>query len=379
MCIYSGNLRGRGEEDGIFTSPHLVSINERIQIGRQPIDDASFYRVFEKVFDIVEKMEAEGIPHPSYFEFLFGMGLTAFAQSDVEYIVLETGLGGRLDATNAYPNPVLSVITSVSLDHTAILGDTIEEIAFEKAGIIKEGVQVLFDGSNKTASQIIRKTAENRHAPCREITKSAFEIREVSRKYIAFSRVNAYDKDVIWKVPICGIYQAMNAEIAIEAVEYLLKDEEKNLQLWRNAVAGIQWKGRMEEASDHLIIDGAHNPGAMEAFVESVKALHDQEPPVIIFSAVADKKYEQMIQYLCEKMEAKAYVVTEIEDKRKVPAQELGQVFSRYTDKKVLVRENVGEALEAAYGERADNGYIYCLGSLYLAGMVESLLAGGGV
>lgn len=144
-------------------------------------------------------------------------------------------------------------------------------------------------------------------------------------------------------------------------------------------MAGIQWKGRMEEASDHLIIDGAHNPGAMEAFVESVKALQDLEPPVIIFSAVADKKYEQMIQYLCENLEAKAYVVTEIEDKRKVPAQELGQVFSRYTDKKVLVREDVGEALELTYEDRTDNGYIYCLGSLYLAGMVESLLAGGGV
>lgn len=379
VCAYiQAILEAEGKKTGFFTSPHLVSINERIQIGRQPIDDDLFYEVFAQVFDTVNAMEEEGIPHPSYFEFLYGMGMKTFALSDVEYIVLETGLGGRLDATNACEHPVLSVITSISLDHTMYLGDTIQEIAAEKAGIIKDGVPVICDGTNPEAAEVIRKAAGMHQSPCREITKNAFEIQSVTRKYIAFSRTNAYDKDIIWKVPICGIYQAMNAEIAIEAAEYLLK-EEVHKERWQEEISKVRWQGRMEEAGDHLVIDGAHNPGAIEAFVESVNALKEPEAPIIVFSAVADKKYDQMIQYLCENLEAKAYIVTEIEDKRKVPAEELGDVFRHYTQKKVLVREDLREALKAAYDERAGESYIYCLGSLYLAGMVEKLLSGGGV
>lgn len=379
VCAYiQAILEAEGKKTGFFTSPHLVSINERIQIGRQPIDDATFYWVFEEVFDVVGEMEADGIPHPSYFEFLYGMGMKTFALSDVEYIVLETGLGGRLDATNACRHPALTIITSISLDHTMYLGDTIKEIAAEKAGIIKNHVPVICDGTNKEAAEVIRKTAEMYGSWCREISKNAFEIREVNRKYIAFSRGNAYDKDIIWKVPICGVYQVMNAEIAIEAAEYLLREEEVHKELWQREIASVRWQGRMEEVGDHLIVDGAHNPGAMEAFVETVQALNEPEAPVLIFSAVADKEYEQMIQYLCEHLEAKAYVVTEIEDKRKVPAEELGKVFRRYTNRKVIVREELEEALAAAYEERTGESYIYCLGSLYLAGMMEKLLSGGG-
>lgn len=380
VCAYiQAILEAEGKKTGFFTSPHLVCINERIQIGRKPIHDDEFYEVFSQVYDVVKKMEEEGIAHPSYFEFLFGMGMQAFSRTDVEYLVLETGLGGRLDATNACPKPTICVITSISLDHTDILGDTIEAIAAEKAGIIKPGVPVFCDGSSKEASAVIKERASSLQSPCREIAKNAYEIREVNRKHIAFSRVNAYDKDVIWKVPISGIYQVTNAEIAMEAVEYLLRDEEIHKELWQKAVASIQWKGRMEEAGDHLVIDGAHNPGAIAAFVESVQILEKdrQSMPVIVFSAVSDKKYEQMIAYLCSHLPAKVYVVTEIEDKRKVAANELGDIFRKYTDRKVIVEKDVKAAVEAAYREREKDPYIYCLGSLYLAGMIENLLSGG--
>lgn len=390
VCAYiQAILEAEGKRTGFFTSPHLIALNERIQIGRKPISDEMFYRVFVEVYDTVRQMEEEGIEHPSYFEFLYGMGMQAFEEADVEYIILETGLGGRLDATNSFPCPALSIITSISLDHTDILGDTISQIAWEKAGIIKEGVPVFFDGSNGEASEVIEKTAGMRHAPCRKITKDAFKIREVNRKYIAFSRVSAYDKDTDWQVPICGIYQVMNAELAIEAAEYLLKDELKDTgshaDRWRSAVSSIRWKGRMEEAGERLVIDGAHNPGAVAAFVESVRALEEsvgalekEMPlPVILFSAAGDKKYRQMISYLCEHLPAKAYVVTEINDKRKVPASELQEIFREYTARPVKAESDVREALACAYKLREEGGYIYCLGSLYLAGQIEEILTGG--
>ena len=382
VCAYlQAILMAEGKRTGFFTSPHLVSVNERIRVDNIQIDNETFLKVFRKVLKIVRQMVEDGIEHPSYFEFLFGMGMTAFAETDVEYIILETGLGGRLDATNAIDNLALAIITSISLDHTAILGDTIEKIAGEKAGIIKPGVPVFFDGSSKKAAEVIKAKASELGVSCREVTKNAYEIQEVHRKYIAFSRRSAYDKDVIFQVPMCGCYQAMNAELTLEASEYLLAGEEIHMDRWKEALAELHWEGRMERVGAHITVDGAHNPGAMEAFVESVKALDESErgEMVLIFSAVSDKKYDQMIEYLCENLDVKAYVVTQIEDERGVPAEELADVFRRYTDRPVYCKERLEDAVRTAMNERGETGEIYCLGSLYLVGMMKKLLAGGAI
>lgn len=382
VCAYlQAILMAEGKRTGFFTSPHLVSVNERIRVDNIQIDNETFLKVFRKVLKIVRQMVEDGIEHPSYFEVLFGMGMTAFAETDVEYIILETGLGGRLDATNAIDNPALAIITSISLDHTAILGDTIEKIAGEKAGIIKPGVPVFFDGSSKKAAEVIKAKASELGVSCREVTKNAYEIQEVHRKYIAFSRRSAYDKDVIFQVPMCGCYQAMNAELALEASEYLLAGEEIHMDRWKEALAELHWEGRMERVGAHITVDGAHNPGAMEAFVESVKALDESErgEMVLLFSAVSDKKYDQMIEYLCENLDVKAYVVTQIEDERGVPAEELADVFRRYTDRPVYCKERLEDAVRTAMNERGETGEIYCLGSLYLVGMMKKLLAGGAI
>ena len=377
VCAYlQAILMAEEKRVGFFTSPHLVSVNERIRVNHVPVDDARFTEVFHEVRKAAEEMEREGWGHPSYFEFLFGMGMKAFAGTDVEYIVLETGLGGRLDATNSVERPLLTVITSISLDHTEILGDTIEQIAAEKAEIIKRGIPVFFDGSCPAASEVIRRIAFEKGAPCREISNHAYEIQEVTRKYIAFSRVNAYDKDVMIHVPMCGCYQAMNAEIALCAVEYLLEGEQIHEERWQEALASLRWEGRMERVALHLVVDGAHNPGAVEAFVESMKALgaDSQDGSVVLFSAVSDKNYEQMIECLCSNLDVNAFVVTEVEDARRVPAEELRRVFQKYTKKKVVCEADVCEALRAAEAQRTADGDVYCLGSLYLAGMVKTAM-----
>lgn len=379
VCAYiQAILASEGKRTGFFTSPHLVKINERIQLDREPITDDGFFCVFQKAMKAVEEMKGIGLEHPSYFEFLFGMGMLFFDGSDAEYVILETGLGGRLDATNAFDSPYLTVITSISLDHTEILGDTIEQIACEKAGIIKKGVPVFFDGSCRAVSSIIRQAAGEKQAPCREISNDAFEIQEVCRNHIAFSRNNAYDKGRMWRVPICGVYQVMNAEIALQAAEYALKGQSMHRERWADAVASIKWEGRMETAAPHLMIDGAHNPGAVAAFAESVRYLmpEDGELPVILFSAVSDKDYEKMIACLCREVKAKAYIVTEVDDRRKVSCGELKEAFERHTSRPVYEKGVVGQALKTAYEIRGE-GEIYCLGSLYLAGEVKRFISGG--
>ena len=145
VCAYvDAMLRAQGKRTGLFTSPHLVRMNERIVIDGQQISDAEFTETFEEVKEKVGEMERKGLSHPTFFEFIFGMAMAAFAKAGVEYAVLETGLGGRLDATNVVEHPVCCVITSIGRDHMQWLGNTIEEIAAEKSGIIKAHVPVIY-------------------------------------------------------------------------------------------------------------------------------------------------------------------------------------------------------------------------------------------
>lgn len=154
-------LREAGYSCGLFTSPHLVRINERFQINETEIDDETFLNAFEKVKHLADELVAEGSYHPTYFEMLFLMGMVIFAEAGVDYVTLETGLGGRLDATTAVESPAACVITSISLDHMQYLGNTVGEIAGEKAGIIVPGVPVIFDGNSEEAAEVIRKKQRN--------------------------------------------------------------------------------------------------------------------------------------------------------------------------------------------------------------------------
>ena len=379
-------LLSEGKRTGLFTSPHLIKPNERIRIDNVCISDEEFAAVFAEVKSVVDEMEKEGISHPSYFEFLYGMGMKAFAGHDLEYIILETGLGGRLDATNSFRTPVISVITSVGMDHMDILGDSIEKIAAEKAGIIKKDVPVFFDGNDPKAADVIRQTAEKTGAPCREIRKDAYEIKKITDKYIAFSILNEYDKNTLWKINCTGMYQPMNASIAVEVMKYIFKDNitAERLSKWKNAVAEVKWRGRMEEIMDGVILDGAHNIPAVRSFVESLKmqiAYYEKEynyrpKIVVLFSAVSDKDYENMISELCDCRLIDEFVITKVEDKRGAVAGSLADIFSAHTDKPVFVGDTADSAFKTAVERKGSDGRLYCLGSLYLVGELMDILGG---
>ena len=373
VCAYlDAMLRAQKKRVGLFTSPHLVKINERIVVDGEMLSDAQFLSVFEKVQAAVGRMQEENLPHPTFFEFLFGMAVTAFAEAKVEYAVLETGLGGRLDATNTVEQPVCSVITSIGYDHTELLGDTLEEIAAEKAGIIKKGTPVIYMEGAEESNRVVEETAKNLGNRCKKIGKNAFKILGIQNKSIAFSCASAYYEDVTWRLNNTGVYQPENACLALEVMR-LLFGEAKQLRAWQEALSQVIWKGRMEEVQPDVFIDGAHNISAVERFAESVKKNSTGQGTILLFSAVQDKDYEQMIACLCRQVDAEIYLVTQIQDKRAEARGILTETFRRFTDRPVLEMETIADAWE--YIMKNQNGRrVYCLGSLYLVGMIKELM-----
>lgn len=375
VCAYlHAMLLAQGKTAGLFTSPHLVKINERIVINQNQIRDDDFLNIFAFVFEKVKLMERAGLPHPTFFEFLFGMAVTAFAEAKVEYAVLETGLGGRLDATNSISEPLVTAITSIGLDHTAILGDSLEKIAFEKAGIIKTGIPVFYADTSEESNHVIEQRAAKIEAPCKKIGKDAYEILGIRDKHIAFSCVNAYYGNTTWSLNNIGVYQPGNAVLALEIMRFVFGDEGDRGR-WREALQELKWEGRMEEVLKDVYVDGAHNVSAVEGFLGS---LPEKEANIILFSAVKDKDYEEMIACLCRNVNTDFYIVTLIEDKRAARTEELQHIFERYTDKPVFVRESLKEALHFAL-EHQEGRKIYCLGSLYLTGMIKDYCTQAGL
>lgn len=376
VCAYMQSLLlSEGKTVGFFTSPHLVKMNERIRICGKEISDELFLQTFHFVLRAVQNMVREGKPHPTFFEFLFGIAMKAFADSHLEYIILETGLGGRLDATNAIEKPFLTIITSVSLDHTEILGDTLEKIAAEKAGIIKSGVPLIFAKGEEQSAKIIRDYAKKVGAPCREISKNAYEILKITSKDIAFSGTSAYYGGSIWKLQTKALYQVENAMLALEAMRVIAK-EEKHLSHWKEALYEMKWEGRMEEVLPGVIVDGAHNPGAIKAFLETAEVDENAEK-IVLFSAVQEKEYETMIQMICSSMKVKEYILTEIGGERSVSVRKLRTVFQKYTDSLIIEEADPQKAFCTALSEKGENDRVYCLGSLYLVGKIKDLIAGG--
>ena len=327
-CAFLTSIfREAGYSCGLFTSPHLVVINERFQINEKNIDNQAFMSAFEKVKALADELVAEGSYHPTYFEMLFLMGMVIFAEAGVDYVMLETGLGGRLDATTAVEDPAACVITSISFDHMQYLGNTIAEIAGEKAGIIVPGVPVIYDGNNPEAAKVIRKQAEALGSPYYEVKKENTEILRNTSAGIDFCMENEYYGNTAFSIPFIAGYQVMNAALALKTAE-VLKDM---VNLPKDSVLrGLRetrWQGRMETVLPGVIVDGAHNEDGVEKFVETAEHFQKDYPLTLLFSAVDDKDYTDMIRTVAGRIRFQHVIVTQVGGYRKVPAEQLADIF----------------------------------------------------
>lgn len=375
VCAYlNAMLLAGGKKTGLFTSPHLVRINERFQINGEDVSDEQFLDAFLKVEKAAKEYEAEGEGHPSYFETLFLMGMLIFKEAGVEYLVMETGLGGRLDATNVVEKPLACIITSISRDHTEYLGDTLEAIAGEKAGIIKAGVPVIYDASQPGPASVIAAKAKEMGSPAWPMEPSFYEMKTQSREGITFTFAYPGGEKAELAIPYVAKYQMMNASLAFYMMHILQDVHDIPKNVLAEGLSKIKWPCRMEMAAPGVIIDGAHNEDGIAQFVSTAGYFAKKNEITILFTAVADKHYHEMIGEICEGIHPSHVVATQIDGSRVVPAEVLAEDFRKAGCTDVCAEPEIGAAYEKAL-EKKGSGMLFCVGSLYLAGELKAYLA----
>lgn len=375
VCAYlNAMLLAGGKKTGLFTSPHLVRINERFQINGEDVSDEQFLDAFLKVEKAAKEYEAEGEGHPSYFETLFLMGMLIFKEAGVEYLVMETGLGGRLDATNVVEKPLACIITSISRDHTEYLGDTLEAIVGEKAGIIKAGVPVIYDASQPGPASVIAAKAKEMGSPAWPMEPSFYEMKTQSREGITFTFAYPGGEKAELAIPYVAKYQMMNASLAFYTMHILQDVHDIPKNVLAEGLSKIKWPCRMEMAAPGVIIDGAHNEDGIAQFVSTAGYFAKENEITILFTAVADKHYHEMIGEICEGIHPSHVVATQIDGSRVVPAEVLAEDFRKAGCTDVCAEPEIGAAYEKALGKKG-SGMLFCVGSLYLAGELKAYLA----
>lgn len=342
-------LQNAGYKVGSFTSPHLVTHLDRIRINDQNIDPSFF---LETVNQYKDEFEEIGL---AMFDIDMFISILYFIKENVDYVVYEVGLGGRLDATNTI-YPLVSVITNIEMDHMAILGDTYEKIAFEKAGIIKDERAIITLEKKEECLNVFKKQCQLHHSKLIQ-TKPIFNLKV--NKQLEF---DYQDMHVV--LPTLAKYQALNASLAIETCLYLNENNIINISK-EDILKGLNtfWKGRFEVVSNNplIIIDGAHNENGIMALCDSIKEI--KEDKVIIFSALKDKEYSKMIDLLLPLGEV---IITHFENYRGTSAFDLAK------GKDVKVIEDYQKAIE--YGLSTKKAMIIT-GSLYFISIIEEYFA----
>jgi len=352
--------RSAGLRVGLFTSPHLVSFRERIQVNRQLISEREVVRLVTEIQPLLKQFAANH--HPTFFEVVTIMALKFFAEQKCDLVIWETGLGGRLDATNIV-TPLASVITNIAFDHQQWLGDTLGRIAAEKAGIIKPGVPVITATDEPEALRVIKETATAKSAPLAIVAADGRP--PPIEKTAALCRGAATS-------PLAGAHQKINAMLALTTVEILHSKIPVGEEPIRAGLARVNWPGRLqlvEHQGQRILLDGAHNVAGAEALRAALETEFAGARPVLIFGALNDKKWQAICRILAP-LAAKVFTVP-VASERAASANDLASAFPSANPKLAAVAmRNLEEAIIACKHEP----FVVVTGSLYLVGEALELL-----
>ncbi|MDM5452627.1 bifunctional folylpolyglutamate synthase/dihydrofolate synthase [Peribacillus simplex] len=361
-------LLAEGVRVASFTSPYLIRLNEQLKINADEISDKDFIATFRELQPFIQEMDSKG-NGPTQFEILTAMAFSYFSKKEVDLVLMETGLGGRLDTTNVI-QPFLSIITSISLEHTNILGSTLGEIASEKAGIIKSGAPIISGVTAWEPAKVIEEKASSVGVPYYQLGKD-FHVVNVKQsecgQSFSFSLGDRSIENV--EMQMLGRHQMENAALAIAAV--LLGMENIDEKSILKGIGEAKWDGRFEKISDEplVIIDGAHNPAGIDVLMETLKVHYPEYKYRFIFSSFKDKNYSQMLRGL--ETEAMEIIITEFFHERAADAHTL---YEKCSHENKSINKDWQAAIREGRRKTGGKEALVITGSLHFLSLVREFL-----
>jgi len=367
-------LRHAHYRTGLYTSPHLERINERIRVNGEEIPDAAFADIFSQIHSVIERLLANGTlrAHPTFFECVTAIAFAYFAEAGVQFAVFETGLGGRLDSTNIV-TPKVSIITRIDFDHENFLGHSLREIAAEKAGIIKRGVPVIIAEQREEAGQVLLSKARELGVPVFEINATF----TIESSQMSDGRVRAVIKEIAsgnkyqLNPGLAGRFQLQNALNAVAATRVL---QSQGFHIAADAIeqgiATAVWPGRIERVHSHpdIYLDGAHNPSAARELAVFFEENLRGKKLIIIFGALRDKAVDEISGTLFP--HASEVIFTQPDTSRSISASQLAEIAGHHAARYKIIPD-AEKALESAMAQASPDDVICITGSLYLVGQLR--------
>lgn len=355
-------MKACGYRTGLFISPYLFRFNERMQINGREIEDDVLADIVTRIQPYADKMEQ----HPTEFEMMTAAAMLWYAEEKCDIVVLEVGLGGRLDATNVIDCPECAVIMNIGLDHTAYLGDTVELIAAEKGGIIKQGADVVLYDQSRSVENVIRGICDERGAKLHtaDFSKIVPEFDSLEGQVFSY-------KNEPYALPLLGANQLRNAATVLEIVSVLRnKGWAMDQSDVEHGLYSVSWPGRFEVLSDepYFIADGGHNPQCAESVAENIKKYFPDTRRVFLVGILADKDFEDVMDILAAV--ADEFICVTPNSPRALAADALAEALRKY-GKPVSAVDNIREGVAAAQDAAGSDGMVCATGSLYMIGEIR--------
>ena len=368
-------LRGFGYKVGMYTSPYLEEFEERIQINGEKIKKDTLVNLLGHVKNAIDKVIEEGYEHPTEFEIITALMFLHFYNEKVDYGVIEVGLGGRLDSTNVII-PKVSVITSISLDHMNILGDSLKDIAKEKAGIIKDGIPVILYPQEKEVEEVILKIAEEKNSKVYLVKKENGKLIDINYEELYQNlQIKSYKNTYSINLPLLGEHQILNLGVAINTIEILceLENISIDINIMEKSLQDVKWIGRLEVLGKKptILIDGAHNIDAIRALRKNVEKYFKYNKIYLLLGILADKQVQEMIEEITPIAE-KVYALTPHSERAEL-SEDLKNEIEK-CNSNVVALENYEEALLLAIKEADEEDLVLISGSLYMIGDMRKII-----